>query len=393
MRFLWITRSSPFDPDDGAVFYSSGLIRALLSTGATGTVVCYGNPPSHEVWPGLTVRGVVPGKLPRLFSLATPLNSDAFRLKSRALSELVESELRTAPDVVFVDYFAMGWIVPQIEAAPGNRPLLVYVSHNYEPAVRPQVAAAEPNPIKRQILVHDAGKAIRLDRRTAQHADLIVAITDADKAAYQKDVPETPIVVATPGYDEPSAEPRPITADLPRRAVISGSFVWVAKLNTLKNFLEAAKTPFTNAGIELVVAGKGEKEAILDLQHRYSFATFTGRVRDVRPYLAQGRIGIMPDTIGGGFKLKYLDYIFNGLAVATIRSQFVGLSLDADRDVLAGDTVEEMVQTIVAHIDDVETLDGMRRRCWNACSQAFRWNDRGVLLRAAIKSCSTQQRG
>ena len=394
MRFLWVVRSIPLLPDDGASIYSNGLIRALLKTGATGTLVGFGEmtpPPSVE---GLRVRSIPSPSRNRIFSLASSLQSDAFRLQSRELAGIVDEELAQSPDVVITDYFAMGWLLPNIEIRRRALPILpalVYISHNHEPTVRRQVASDEENPLKRFLMRVDAEKGARLDQNLVRAADLITVNTEIDEQLYREDAPSKKIVVLKPAYDGEIIPTRPITHDLPRRVVITGSFDWIAKLTSLTRFLEAAEVPFERAGIEIVVVGRGRAETIEHLRRKYPFATFTGRVDDVRPYLADARIGIMPDEVGGGFKHKYLYYIFAGIAVATIRSQFIGIPVDPKQDVISAATIENLVDAVVACIDDVASLEGMRIRCWNACAREFNWIDRGQHLRQAMDSVLTDR--
>lgn len=98
---------------------------------------------------------------------------------------------------------------------------------------------------------------------------------------------------------------------------------------------------------------------------------------EVAPYLEQARFGIMADRIGGGFKLKMLDYIFAGLPLAAIEDQVAGLPLVAGTDMIAADTVERLCARVIAAIDDIGLLDRMRKSALARCSGRFDWSDRG----------------
>ena len=375
-------------PDDGAKIYSNGLIRAFLETKSEGVLIGLGASTNYPAVAGLTVRAFTPAKRNRVLSLLTRLQSDAFCLRNADLAYCVDKELDTGPDVVVIDYFAMGWLLPQIKAkikTLSRRPVIVYVAHNHEPSVRRLVAANEKNPLKRILMRIDAEKAVRLDRSLVQTADIITAITTEDREKYLADAPGKTCIVLTPGYDEVIVPTRPITIAMPRRVIITGSFDWVAKKTALRRFLNAAQNAFIRANIELIVVGRGNPADIEQFRRLYPFAHFTGKVCDVRPYMTDARIGIMPDEVGGGFKLKYLCYIFSGVAIATIRSQAVGLPLDMAKDLISANTICELVDAIVATIDDVEALEKMRQTCWNACVHEFNWKTRGQHLREAVE--------
>jgi glycosyltransferase involved in cell wall biosynthesis len=252
------------------------------------------------------------------------------------------------------------------------------------------VAASAENPFLRQVLKLDAEKAARLDLRLARAADLIIANTDDDRHAYEKDVPLKPVLTLVPAYDGEITSTRAIDTSIPRRVVITGTFEWIAKQSALRRFVKAAEGPFRQAGIELLIVGRGPQALVDELSAKSDICRFTGWVEDVRPYLRGARIGIMPDDVGGGFKHKYLYYIFAGLPIATIRSQVAGLPVDVERDMIVRDSIGELVEAIVHMIDDIPLLNEMRERCWNACATAFSWTERGVRLRQAIDAVGSQ---
>lgn len=388
MRFLWITRQVPLNPESGLEIYSNGLIRGLLNTGSTGTLVAYHGHNAKDLpfIAGLEVKAVEKPHRFRPLSLLSGLQSDAWSHVSEEFVTQVQEALLQRPEAIFIDYFSTGWILPIIRqylAAADPRPVLVHVSHNYESKLRFEVANSVRNPVLRMVLRHDARKARKMEQDLVATSDLLVVITNADKNAFEADVPDKQIVTLTPAYSGEICPPHTSISDVPRRAIVVGAFDWIAKQQNLRRFLAIAEGPFTSAAIELLVVGRGPEAFFQEMSARYQFCKFTGRVEDVKPYLS-GRIGIMPDDIGGGFKLKYLDYIFNGLCIATIRSQTAGLPVDIDHDLISADTMEGLVVEIVRHIDDLPTLEGMRQRCFEACAQAFSWEERAHRLIAGI---------
>ncbi len=150
MRFLWITREAPFAPTRGDLVYTNGMVRSLVAAGATGTLVSYEMPGAKNVQiPGLTVALTKAPSHIRALSLLSPLPSDAYRLRSPALAQLIRQNLTPDVDTVFVDFYAMGWVLPvleDIQRQRAKRYLLVYISHNYEQDVRLQVARSSRNP-------------------------------------------------------------------------------------------------------------------------------------------------------------------------------------------------------------------------------------------------------
>ena len=74
----------------------------------------------------------------------------------------------------------------------------------------------------------------------------------------------------------------------------------------------------------------GEAEAGLSaqrLRRRFPSVDFVGLVDDVRPYMRQARLALVPDLLGG-FKLKGLDYVFNRLPILAMRIALPGMPLE-----------------------------------------------------------------
>lgn len=392
MRILWLTRENPLHAGRGDLLYSGGLIRALADAGDQVTILSYrhgaSGPPDVA---GVESLSVEPTNKRRVGSLLTALPADAFRLKSDHYLKTLKKALSSDRyDVVAIDYFAMGWTVGAIEeyraTEQGKALVTMYIAHHYEQVVRPFVArSVRGNPALRAILPFDAWKATRLERSVVAAVDLITTITPPDEAAFALLAPDVRIQTLLPGYSGPVAADRPIDETVPRRVLLVGAFDWIAKRQNLLDFARAACGPFQAAGIELDVVGRADPDFAQRVKALFPQIRFTGPVADVYPYLRDARIGLMPDTIGGGFKLKYLDYIFNGVPIATIRSQAIGLPLDLDRDLIAADNPAALVGKIVAAIDDLPRLNEMRVRSLRAARNAFHWRDRGAVLHGVLE--------
>src|SRR5213076_3299058 len=94
--------------------------------------------------------------------------------------------------------------------------------------------------------------------------------------------------------------------------------------------------------------------------------TFTGSVDDVRPYMANARVALVPDLLGG-FKLKGLDYVFNRLPVLAMRIALPGMPLEDGLSVGLFDSHRGLAEGVVALIDDFDTLNRRQRAAFDAC--------------------------
>lgn len=396
MRCLWLTRQDPFAANSGELIYSSGLMRALANSGASICMLGYSAADSanreETAIPqnvDLITAGPVPSRTIKNF--LTSLPSDADRLRSKKLSrEVVQQLSANRYDAFIVDHAALGWAIDHLSNYSGkHRPRLVYISHNCEAIVRKQIADhCQDGLAKRSVMQIDAGKYARLERRLCEAADLITSITPQDRLEYQSWLPEKKIIDLMPGYEHamPPADGHEITADTPRRVLMVGSFEWIAKRHNLETLLAAANPVFEAEGIELQVVGKANTDYARDIENRFSCASFHANVASVEPYLKQARMGLIAETVGGGFKLKTLEYAFNRLPIAALRNALGGIELANGNDAIVEDSLPELVTSMVNHIDDFNFLNGAASETAERFAGAFHWGDRGAAFYDALRS-------
>ncbi len=193
-------------------------------------------------------------------------------------------------------------------------------------------------------------------------------------------------MVLKPGYDGPRLARRVIDSTTPRRVVVLGSLNWHVKQRNLQQFLEVADGAFAAAGIELVVAGEAPRAFLDRMQHRFAATRFTGYVDDVTSILAGARVGIVAEPLGGGFKLKSLDYVFHRVPMAVLAGSVAGLPLEAGKGYLRYENLDALVEGVSASVDDDTLLNSLHEAAFAACSARFDWGDRGRDLDAALRA-------
>ncbi len=402
MRCLWLTRKFPRPVNSGELIYSDGLIRSFAGAGVDVTVIAHDNDElpvgdgsacsEFEDRQGVRWRLGTP-KLPgRLASLFTRLPSDAFRLKNGGPAEILARALATERwDAVIIDHAAIGWAMSVIDqqfptGAEKDRPLVIYVSHSHEAKVRQEIASESPGGFPRkQILKWDAGKYARLENELCARADLVTAITHSEVEAYRSNFPDQEYLCLTPGYRGNVVINNEITIDTPRRIVMTGSFEWIAKRMNLQSFLAKAALPLAVSQIELQIVGKADPAFCAEMNERFPSVSFVGRVPDVTPYLKNARMGLIVEELGGGFKLKALDYIFHRLPLAGLNRAVDGLPLSSPGDILLEEEIRPLMHAVSATIDDFPVLNQMQRESYGKCRRAFDWADRGQALATAIE--------
>jgi glycosyltransferase involved in cell wall biosynthesis len=395
MRCLWLTLADPEPRHNGQYVYSGGLIDSVAATGGEIEVLGLRRPDSprsngardeHVVWwlPGEPLDPLQS----RWGSLASLLPHTAYRCRTadmqRVLHQLLE---RGGWDGIVFDGISVGWALAPVRAFYGDRsdrPRLIYVSHNHEESLRHQVAESQRTFFRRQAVRLDASKVARLEGDLVDQVDFVTAITPEDLKLYERRRGDKPMGVLTPGYRGRKLSQREITGRVPRRAVIVGSFDWIAKRMNLEEFVEVADPIFAEGGAELVAVGSAEERFLKRLRERTKASRFTGTVPDVTRYMDEARIAIVPERNGGGFKLKVLEYVFNRIPVFALQGSFAGVPLVHGDSVMLYPDHEALARGVLDSIDDVERLNRLQERAYAACRDRFDWASRGRQILSVI---------
>lgn len=399
MKCLWIARYMPYPLDGGAKVYSAKLAESLAAAGVTVRFLGFGDTHAIPQQPdGVQWVPVSHGRRNEIAALFSHLPNAAAIDATRTYKTLLDEQLRERWDAIVFDGYGSGWALNRClehcVARRQRRPVLVHVSHNDEEAVWFSLSRGAHASLPRRLAFWQNYLKVRaLERRVARNVDLLTTITEEDRQSLSTRSHAVRSLTLTPGYAGEPARQRVITKETPRRAIVVGSFHWVMKQENLKLFLEAADPVFERHGIVLDIVGEVPQALLAHFHGRCRATRFHGFVDDMSELLSQARVAVVPEVIGGGFKLKFLDYFFARVPVATLTQAAAGLPENLRQYTLGGDDLPELVEAIVSHIDRLEQLNRMQQHAVELAAALFRWEDRGRQLGQAIASVQRERIG
>lgn len=365
VRALWVA-GHHFDPPDMGIFrYSRDVAEALGDAGVSCRFVGHRRDGGGVTEaPGWRIVGPA-SRSPR--KLVSRLPFKVAEVWDRPFREAVAAELAARPDVVVLDHLRVGAV---LDLLPPGTPA-VYMSQNHETSLKEASVHGAGSPVHALLQRWDLRKLAGFEQRLCDRAALVTAITAEDAATFRRrnGVPEDKLMVLPPIYRGQRVPSRTMDAGLPRRVVVLNNLAWAEKRRDTEELFAAAAEPFRAAGIELVLVGGGVPDST---RERFPWVQYAGFVDDLAAFLATCRIGVVFETVGGGLKMKALDYVANRVPIVASAGALAGIPLaDGDGAVERADAAAT-VAACVDLIDDVPRLQALADRAAEACADSFR---------------------
>jgi polysaccharide biosynthesis protein PslH len=362
MRILWVKMGGLWPPTSGGRIRSLETL-ACLSRRHEVTLLTTHNPGDDP--DGLARRLPhchriisVPFVAPRLgsasFALAlarswvSSLPVDLWKWRVGAVRDHVRALLANgAADICVADFLVS---VPNI---PRSRrvPLLLF-EHNVEYMIWRRLAKLEVRPWRRALLEVEWRKIRRVERAACASADLTVTVSEDDRRRLATLAPDARCVAVPTGVDTTYFKPtgRP---EVPHRLVFTGSMDWYPNEDAIIHFSTAilprirAQVP----DVTVTVVGRNPTAHLRAVAEAAGMVV-TGTVDDVRPYIDEAAVYIVPLRAGGGTRLKIFEALAMGKAVVSTTVGAEGLAITPDREAAIADEPDAFARAVTALLQE-----------------------------------------
>jgi len=283
-----------------------------------------------------------------LRSWLSPLPVDLLKFQVPALArEVRRRALSGGADLCVADFLSATVNVP----LDGPLPVLFF-AHNVEHLIWRRLGSIERRPWIRLPLAIEWRKMRRAESRACARADLTVAVSEADAALLAAGSVGAPVSAVPTGVDATYFTPGGEEAPRPS-LVFTGSMDWYPNEDAILHFLDEI-LPVVRTyvpDVSFSVVGRNPT-ARLRAAAAAAGARVTGTVPDVRPYLSEGMVYVVPLRIGGGTRLKIFEALAAGKAVVSTTVGAEGLPLVPGVHFLQVDDPKEFARAIVSLLRD-----------------------------------------
>jgi glycosyltransferase involved in cell wall biosynthesis len=267
----------------------------------------------------------------------------------------------------------------------------VVFTHNVEAEIWRRHYERQTNPVSRVLFRQQWQRMLRFEADTLRRFDVVLAVSDTDRETFQRLYPDAlraPVFTVATGVDTTFFEPRGEAPVQPGRLVFTGSMDWIPNEDAMKHFCQDI-LPLVRAqepGATLSIVGRAPTPAVQRLAE-IPGVEVTGRVDDVRDYIAQAAVYIVPIRIGGGTRLKIFEAMGMARAIVSTTVGAEGLPVTDGADVVIADDADAFARAIVTLLRDPARRVQLERAARDLVVTHYDWSAvAGQLEEALVKA-------
>jgi glycosyltransferase involved in cell wall biosynthesis len=405
LRVVMVDEELPYPPTSGKRIRTLNLTLRLARHHRL-TYVCHRNACEEEAQHAskffaehgietVVVDRVIPAKSgPRFYlrlagNLLSPLPYSVATHKSRALRRALADISRTQP----VDVWHCEW-TPYTETLRGvATSRRVVMAHNVESIIWQRYHETETNPLRRWYIRRQWRKFQRFERRVLNEAERAIAVSDTDAQRLREDFGLGRVAVVENGVDTEYFQPQARRRE-PGRLLFLGSLDWRPNLDGVNLLLERIFPPVRAAEptATLCLVGRNPPETLRRQVASMPGVELHANVPDVRPYLADCGMLLVPLRIGGGSRLKILEALASGTPVVSTRIGAEGLRLEAGKEITIVENTSDLVHAIISGIRNPSVLLAESERGREKVLENYDWDHLAEQLEQVWRQCASEPR-
>jgi glycosyltransferase involved in cell wall biosynthesis len=232
--------------------------------------------------------------------------------------------------------------------ATNTRVPVVLFEHNVEYLIWQRLASLESRPVRKTLFELEWRKLRLREGEACAQADLTIAVSDEDKKRLAQLAPNARFATIPTGVDTSYFKPNG-RREIPARLVFTGSMDWHPNEDAVIYFSEAILPRIRTyvPEISLTVVGRNPSARLREVADRAGIMV-TGTVDDVRPYIDEAALYVVPLRAGSGTRLKIFEALAMGKAVVSTTVGAEGLSVTPGRDVVLADEPDDFAASVIS---------------------------------------------
>lgn len=272
-------------------------------------------------------------------------------------------------DLVFCDFLQTAaamlrsWVKPR-----------VVFEHNVEYLLRKRQWQTEKARLRKWVFGAEWKKTRRIEARVCQSFDHVITVSEEDRHTLASEFGTRRVSSIPTGVDAEFF--RPLQAPpQPGRLVFVGSMDWYPNEDGVAWFLREAYPRIRKAAphASLTIVGRNPSGRLCKLIAGEPSVELSGRVPDIRPYLASAEVVVVPLRFGGGTRIKIPEAMAMAKAIVSTRLGAEGLPVIPGREILLEEHPEGFARAVVNLLNDVPRREALGRSAREKVVREHSW--------------------
>jgi sugar transferase (PEP-CTERM/EpsH1 system associated) len=272
-------------------------------------------------------------------------------------------------DVILCDFLVAAAAIPWDWPCPK-----VLFTHNVETVIWQRHYEVAKNPLWKALSWREWKRMKSAERRYLKKADHVLAVSENDRQSFARFLDPQRLTVTPTGVDteffQPSGE-----LEISNSLVFTGSMDWLPNEDAMLYFVDEIFPLIRQRVPDVIlrIVGRKPSRRLLELGSRATNIQLTGWVGDVRPYLAQGTVCIVPLRIGGGTRLKIFEAMGMAKAVVSTSIGAEGLPVKNGEHLLIADEPSSFAESTVRLLGNAVQRAQIGQAARNLVREKYSW--------------------
>lgn len=285
----------------------------------------------------------------------------------RAVTELFS---RKSFDAIICDFIYPAGVLDWTMETP-----IILFTHNVEAEVWERQYRFARNPIRKLMFWIEYRRLTHSERYYAKRAARVCAVSESNRQFFGRYVGGGEQVTLLPtGVDTDYFRPAP-EPPRERTLVFTGSMDWVPNRDAIEYFYREI-LPLIRAeepDVETWIVGRNPPAALHRLVKNNPKVHLTGRVEDVRPFMNQSSIYILPMRTGSGTRLKIFEAMASGKAIVSTPTGAEGLPVTHGENILLAEDAMKFAEAVIRLIRDTGLRRQLETSARSLAERGFSW--------------------
>ncbi len=273
-----------------------------------------------------------------------------------------------APDLVHLDMLPLAQYLPFCNGHP-----VVLNEHNVESLLLQRRSCTTRSPLFRSFFSNQAQKLQRFESWACRGADRILACSEDDAAILAEMGENGAVDVVANGVDCDYFVPKELPSHDRYNMVFVGGMGWFPNRGGMEFFLHRVMPLVCREIPEATITMVGQSDGLEIPTGLAGKVRLTGFVEDLRPWVQQAGIYVVPLRVGGGTRLKLLEAMAMAKPIVSTTIGAEGIAVEHGKHLLIADEAGQIAAEIIRLMSEPELASRIGQQARLLAVEKYDW--------------------